>query len=128
MGGGSNAGGLSFSEARALFKEMREDAASERAETAPREAVTAAQLEALQSRLDTMHADQLLSDDELYALEDICADYIELKARSFTGVVTVDASLLSPAVGQLLALVGLSEGLLSDARFARQARRKFSYS
>ena len=118
MGGGSNAGGLSFSEARALFKEMREDAASERAETAPREAVTAARLEALQARLDTMHADQLLSDDELYALEDVLADYIELKARRPRD----DPEL---RVGPLLALVGLSEGLLSDARFARQARRKF---
>jgi hypothetical protein len=65
---------------------------------------------------------------KVYALEDLVADYLELK--SSTGVVTLDTIRASPGhayaqVGKLLKLVGLSEGVAADGAFVRQARRKY---
>ena len=98
-------------EMEAKMLEMRED-------LTPRPAVTEEQLTALQSRLETMHAAQLLTDDEVFALEDIVADFIAL------GLVTAEMA-SAHAAAKLLQLVRLSEGIASDGSFARQARRKF---
>ena len=46
----------------------------------PKEAILQGQLVALQTRLESLHATQLLTDEELHTLEDMVADYLELKA------------------------------------------------
>ena len=100
-----------------------------RAELTPepaQELVSVEQLAALQARLESLHAAQLLSDEEFFALEDLCGDYIELQ-QSTVGVLSQDLVCSSAAysvAARLAKVVGLSEGLASDAGFARQARRK----
>ena len=91
--------------------------------TAPREAISAQQIEVLTARLEGLHAAQLLSDDELFAAEDCVADFLEAKA-SFD-VVTLNVVNASRAAGKAHKLVVLSEGVPKDAMFARQLRRKF---
>ena len=49
------------------------------------------ELAALQQRATKLHAAQLLADEELYAVEDLCADYVELQASVPEGVLTKDA-------------------------------------
>ena len=101
-----------------------------RAELTPapaEELVSAEQLTALQARLDSLHAAQLLTDEEFFALEDLCADFLEVQA-SASGVLTHELVYSNPAFGEaakLAQLIVVSEGLASDAGFARQARRKF---
>ena len=93
----------------------------------PQEAVSAEQLTTLQARLETIHQAKLLTEEELFALEDLCADYVELKTIS-AGVMTKEMALASPALeaaATLYKLVGVSEQVAGDAAFARQARRKF---
>ena len=105
---------------QALREELRE-------ELTPRPAVTEEQLATLQSRLEAMRAAQLLTDEELFALEDLCADHVQAQASTIA-VLSQDLVCSSAAYGataKLAQLVGLSEALASDAGFARQARRKF---
>ena len=97
---------------KAQVQEMRE-------ELTPRPAVTEEQLATLQSRLEAMHEAQLLTDEELFALEDICVDYIAL------GVVTAEMAGGNAAASKLLRLVRVSEGVAADASFARQAKHRF---
>jgi hypothetical protein len=95
-----------------------------REEMSPAEAISEQRLAALQARLQALHVAKLLSDDEAYALEDIVADYLELKT-SIAGVVTLDAIVANESASKLLKLIGLSEGMAADSAFARQARRKY---
>lgn len=95
------------------------------AKLAPKPVVSSEQLFALESRLEALHSAQLLSDDELYALEDVSADYIDFMA-SVGGVVTTEMACGSQVVTKLLKLVALSEGIARDGAFARQARRKYT--
>ena len=103
-------------EMEAQMQALREDL---REELTPRPAVTEEQLAALQSRLEAMHAAQLLTDEELFALEDICVDYIAL------GLVTAEMAGGNAAASKLLQLVRVSEGVAADASFGRQAKRRF---
>ncbi len=80
------------------------------------------QLCALQQRLEGCHAQQLLKDDELWALEDLVADFVEVQVRM--GAVTKDILLSCEPVAKLHNLVALSEKIQSDSAFARQAKRK----
>ena len=82
------------------------------------------QLATLQSRLQSLHAAKLLTDDELFALEDLCADTIELEA-SVPGMLTPGMARTSDVVTKVCKLVALSAGISADAAFARQVRRKF---
>ena len=132
-----------------LIKDIRQDAKAERDELESKlkaeymaemeklrgeltpapapELVSAEQLAALQARLESLHAAQLLTDEEFFALEDLCGDYIELQ-QSTVGVLSQDLVCSSAAysvAARLAKVVGLSEGLASDAGVARQARRKF---
>ena len=90
----------------------------------PADAISEGQLSSLQTRLQALHAAKLLSDDELYTLEDLTADYLEFRC-SVGGVVTVAMTQVDESAGKLLKLVALSEGTVADATFARQARRKY---
>ena len=133
----------------ALIKDIRQDASAERnelesklkaehkaemeklrAELTPapaQELISSEQLTAIQTRLEQLHAAQLLSDEEFFALEDLCADHVQVQA-STTAVLSRDLVCSSAAYGataKRAQLVGLSEALASDAGFARQARRMF---
>ena len=90
---------------------------------APQEAISAQQVEALTARLEAMHAAQMLSDDELFAVEDCVADFVEAKASC--EVVTMETVNTVRAVGKAHKLVALGEAMPGDGMFARQLRRKF---
>ena len=109
--------------------EMRAEMKQQRQELTPSEAISAEQLATLQARLEAVHQAKLLSEAELFVLEDICADYAELKTISTTSsVMTKEMVFASPALeaaATLYKLVGVSEQTVGDAAFARQARRKF---
>jgi hypothetical protein len=112
-----------------FFKEMRQDAKQEREEMEARlrkelspsgPVVTKQQLVALQTRLGMLHSKQLLEDQALFVLEDLCADYLAL------GLTTEGANVnLTPAATKLEQLVRVSEGMPIDASFARQCTRLF---
>jgi hypothetical protein len=94
----------------------------------PAPATTDERLAALQARVEGLHATKLLTDEELFALEDLVADYVELTASVTDGVITKDMIYAMPTAGvasKLDKLVGLSAAMAGDAAFARQARRKF---
>jgi len=95
---------------------------------APAQAITDEQLAALQARIEGLHATKLLADDELFALEDLLADYVELTVTVADGVITKDMIYAMPTVAvasKVDNLVSLSAAMAGDAAFARQARRKF---
>ena len=65
---------------------------------------------------------------ELFALEDLVADYVELKMSTPRQLITEQMLHASPwvtAASKLHKLVGLSAAMAGDAAFARQARRKY---
>jgi len=101
-------------EAEAQKNEAREVAAA-------KVCVSEAQLEALQARLDALHQAKLLTDDEVYTLEDCVADFIECRSSA-----TVAAAEMDAAAEKAKKLVGLSEGVAKDGMLARQLRRKFA--
>jgi hypothetical protein len=86
-------------------------------------AVSHQQLTALQARLEELHVAKLLGDDELYALEDLCADFAELQAK--VGLVTNETLLVFELAAKVHALIGVSERIPGEAAFSRQLRRKF---
>ena len=92
---------------------------------AAEEAISHGRLTALQARLEALHvhAAQLLTDAEVETLEDMVADYLDLKASM--GIVTLEAMQANENTMRLLKLVVLSEGVATDGALARQARRKF---
>ena len=71
--------------------------------------VKQAQIAALQSRVQALHAAQLLTDEELYRIEDVIADGCEVGDGG-------------DRVAQMLALSGR---MAAEGAFARQLRRKF---
>eukprot|EP01043_Picozoa_sp_COSAG02_P063722 COSAG02_NODE_9112_length_2326_cov_1.163000_1_plen_287_part_10 len=86
--------------------------------TAPQEAVTQEQIVALQARLETLRVSKLLSEADLDAVEDTCADYLELRATM--GAITLEALHASEVVRTLITVVALSDGIEVDRAFARQ--------
>ena len=89
----------------------------------PHEAISAQQIKTLTARLEAMHAAKMLSDDELFAVEDCVADFVE--ARASCEVVTMETVNTNRAVAKAHKLVALAEAMSGDAMFARQLRRKF---
>ena len=75
-----------------------------------------AQIAVLQSRVQALHAAQLLTDEELYRIEDVIADGCEVFAVDDGGDGGDDR------VAQMLALSGR---MAAEGAFARQLRRKF---
>jgi hypothetical protein len=131
-------GSLSLVELSAFMEKQREHDAQLRREIReeltpappppPQELVTAEQLVALQTRLEALQQGSLLSDEELFAIEDLVADYLELKTTATAGLITAELVLgdaTKRGVDKLRKLVGVSEGLISDSAFARQLRRRF---
>ena len=100
---------------------------AELAPAPPEELISAAQVAALQSRLERLHSAELLTDEVYFALENLVADFLELKMA--VGVLTREVVFSGPGdayerAALLAKLVGVSEGLESDASAARQLRRK----
>jgi hypothetical protein len=94
----------------------------------PPAAITDEQLAALQARIEGLHAAKLLTDDELFVVEDIVADYVELTMSATDRLITKDMIYAMPNASvarQLDKLVGLSTAMVGEAAFARQLRRKF---
>ena len=95
----------------------------------PKPAITEAQLAALQARLEELHATKLLSDDEIEALEDMAADWVEVHASMSIADQVVTEVMLYAAVGavgvKLHKMIKISAATVGDAAFARQVRRKF---
>lgn len=122
----------SFAEMVSFMREERAAVKADRAEmeakieelTTSQEVVSAAQVSALTARLGTLHSTQALSDDELFAVEDCIADFLEIKAN--VGVVTMGVVTTNHAMGKVHKMIALSEGMVDDAMFARQLRRKFA--
>ena len=104
--------------------EMRAEMQKMRDGLTPQERISAEQLAVLQARLEALHGARLLTDDELFGLEDLCADIIELK--SSVGKLTAEIAQSNPDAAKACRLVALSENMVSDAAFARQLRRKFA--
>ena len=102
--------------------ELRKEMQARLTELAPQEAISAERLTALAARLEALHAAQLLTDEELCALEDCLADFVDVRAAY--SVVTAEVVHANAAASKVLKLVLLSEGLAKDAAFVRQARRK----
>ena len=108
-------------EAEAQSKDADARAEQVREVAAAKSCVSEAQLEALQARLDALHQAKLLTDDEVYTLEDCVADFIECRSSA-----TVAAAEMGAAAEKAKKLVGLSEGVAKDGMLARQLRRKFA--
>ena len=85
--------------------------------------ITKDQLATVQTRLEGLHTSELLSDDELGAVEDCLADFFEASAGCEH--MTMEMASMNRAVGTVLKLIALSEGMTKDTMFARQVRRKF---
>ena len=84
---------------------------------ATQERLQAQQLEALQLRLQVLHAGKLLNDDELFQLEDMIADSLEASDCE-----TGDGG--GGGGGEVAKLVALSGRMAGDAALARQLRRR----
>ena len=132
----------SFTEIMSFMREEREAAKAERAEMSvqieklrqeafesqlreqtPQDAISTEQVVALMARLEALHAAKLLSDEELFVMEDAITDFAEMKAA--IGVVTTEMMHANHAVAKVLKLVAVNEAVPRDAMFARQLRRKF---
>ena len=105
------------SEMSAQIEQLRADMAPSR-----QDAVSQVQLAALQARLEALRVAELLADEEVEPVEDFIADFVELRASM--GTVTLETAHASEAVGNVVKLVALSEGIEVDRSFARQLRRK----
>jgi hypothetical protein len=98
--------------------------------TLRRELLPAEQLAALQLRLEGLHAAELLSDDELFALEDIICDISDLRQTMLPQVISAEmvgalGSTCAPKLPTLLKIMGASDTFRSDAAFARQLHRRW---
>ena len=78
------------------------------------------QLERLQERFDALHQAKLLTDDEVFALEDKLTDFIECRS-----LVTVSPGEMGAAAESVRKLVGICGAVSKDGMLARQLRRKF---
>ena len=79
------------------------------------------QLAAFQARFGALHTAQLLSDDELYALEDLIGDFCDLRESVEMAHATPKHSLAM--MGKLRKLAALAETFADDATLARALRR-----
>jgi hypothetical protein len=113
-------------EMRAEIKQLREALKQSDFHESELVAPTDTQLSALQKRLEGCHAQQLLKDNELWAFEDLLADFVEIHA--VVGVITKEILLAFEPAAKLHKLLALSEKIQTDRAFARQAQRKFLHS
>ena len=104
-------------------KEFEIKLETQRQEIEQKDAMTSvsdAQLERLQGRLDALHQAKLLTDDEMTALEDKVADFIDCRASVM--VAPRDIGAASEIVRKL---VGMCEGVSKDGMLARELRNRY---
>jgi chromosome segregation ATPase len=112
-------------------KEMEQQQLALRAELSvpPAEpALNDEQLVALQARIEGLHVTKLLTDEELFAIEDMIVDWAEVQASMEGKVITQTALYATQTFGvgvRVHKLLKISEVATGDAAFARQLRRKF---
>ena len=92
---------------------------------APKPAITSQMLADLQSRLEALHVAELLTTDELYTLEDMCCDVMELETTTSGGILTMDMAQTHPVITKACKVAGLSARIKSDVAFARQVRKRY---
>jgi hypothetical protein len=110
---------------KAQAMESRLDEQWREMEQQRRAAISHEQLRMIQSRLEALHAAQLLSDDEFFVLEDLCADIVELESSLPGGQLTMEMVQTNPLATKACKIAALSQRLESDVSFARQLRRKY---
>jgi DNA repair exonuclease SbcCD ATPase subunit len=108
-------------ESEAKVEQQRQMIESLQAQLAARpqpamEVVDEEQLAALQSRLQAMHGSKLLTEDELFSIEDAIVDCVE-------AMPTAGAS--ASEVEKVAKMLLMSSKVASDGTLARQLRRKF---
>ena len=94
------------------------------------EVFLAKDLSSMQSQLEGMHDSKLITDEELYAIEDLVVDYAELRSSLAGKAITEQMIYSSPGItfggaSKLHKMIGMSTMMPSDVGFARQIRRKF---
>ena len=102
------------------IEQQRQETQQVRAIASAKSAVSEYQLELLQTRIDALHQAKLLTDDEIGALEDCVADYIDCCSS-----LNPAAAEIGVAAEKVKKMVGLSERVGKDGMLARQLRRKF---
>ena len=107
-------------ESEAKAEQLRHEIEQLQAEVATRpplalDAIDEDQLAALQSRLQSMHGAKLLTDDELFSLEDAIVDCIEVMPT---------AGALASEVERVSRMLVVASKVPSDGTLARQLRRK----
>ena len=107
-------------EAEAKLDAQRKEAERAREEAQPQracEAIVEEDLRGLGGRLTAMHAAKLLTDEQLWTMEDIVAD---------CAVVLASATVADSAVDKVLQMLRLSASIEADGSLARQMRRRFA--
>ena len=84
---------------------------------------TAQELGALQARLEALEASGLLTEEETFALDDVLAEF--LAVRALAPAVAATSVTMGASAGKVRQMVDLSVGFAADRRFARQLRRQF---
>eukprot|EP01047_Picozoa_sp_COSAG01_P063990 COSAG01_NODE_8391_length_2804_cov_2.002957_1_plen_242_part_00 len=103
------------------IEQLRKEATDARMHAAAEQAHGASdqQLVALQARFAAAYAAKLLSWAQFLAFENLCADFLELRAASISTGTEFDLMF------KLRNLIILSESMTNDESFARQATRKY---
>jgi chromosome segregation ATPase len=112
--------GAKLAEQEAQTQQQQAEALKARELASAMSAVSEGQLELLQTRLDALHEAKLLTDNEIGALEDCVADYIDCCSSLNPAAAEIGA-----AAEKVKKMVGLSERMGKDGMLARQLRRKF---
>ena len=105
-------------EARLEAQMRQAEEAKEEAKPQPAcEAILEEELRRLGGRLTAMHAAELLTDEQLWTMEDIVAD---------CALVLASATVTDSAVDKVLQMLRLSASIEADGALARQLRRRFA--
>jgi adenine-specific DNA methylase len=105
-------------EAKLEAQRKQTDEAREEAKPQPAcEAIPEEELRGLGGRLTAMHAAKLLTDEQLWTMEDIVAD---------CAVVLASATVTDSVVDKVLQMLRLSASIEADGSLARQLRRRFA--
>ena len=113
-------------EAEAKLQAQRRQAEAERRMTEAKllgklEAQKFREVSVLQVRLEALHSAKLLTDEEMFAMEDIIADSFDDQDHEDED----DDGSRAVACEKVASLVVLSGRIASNASFARQVRRKY---
>ena len=88
-----------------------------------RELISADELTELQARLERLE----LPDETKFEIENLLCDYLEIQTEAGGAITsaTVLVGAASNTVGKMHKLVGVSQGLVSDATLSRRLKKQF---